>query len=155
MIRDFEKKILQKIDFANVYLKEEQKFIKDGSDTPTFKKADILRVFRELGYSSEYIPGGMYKIRRKSGMMVFELLFDIKKNIPLIYLNIYNDNDLLDTGLGHFSYMLNFLPFDKTLINESFGLNSLIHLKDYIQRMISIFDDFVNAYLEEMGTSSI
>jgi hypothetical protein len=36
MIRDFEKKILNKIDFANVYLKEKQKFIKDGGDTPTF-----------------------------------------------------------------------------------------------------------------------
>jgi hypothetical protein len=150
MIRNFEKEILTKINFVKLYLDAEKKYIKNGLSELTFKKQEILSVFKEIGEPCEYRIGGGYVINRKQDTYLFNLLFDIKYNVPLMYFEILKNGQFINTGLTQYGSVLREIPYDKSDINEKFGLNSLTDLKDYIVDMIIIFKVFVNEYMLEI-----
>ena len=60
------------------------------------------------------------------------------------------DNNLLDRGIKNFLYTLNFLEFDRNLLNNNFGLNSLNDLKGYIMCMVDIFNDYVDEFVAQI-----
>jgi hypothetical protein len=151
MIREFEKKILLKIDLANKFLEISNKFINDGLETRTFNKNEIAKLFKELNYPCKYLGQGSYDIRKNYKDFSFQFFVRITQNIPLFYIYIYK-NEVLDreANLGHFSYMLNFLPYDESLIKNNFGLNSLEDMKEYLKAMLELFEEFVNEYILEI-----
>jgi hypothetical protein len=150
MIRDFEKNILKKIDFANRLLKEERGFIANGLDNPIFRKEEILNIFKDLSLPCKYETGGWYETEIKYKDYTFAMAIQLRKNTPLIYLNVFKSDRKIENGLTHFSHMLNYLSFDEKLINNKFGLNSLLDLKSYINKMITLFVEFINVYIEEI-----
>lgn len=154
MIREFEKNILNKIDFANRYLKAVSVFVSNGLDNPVFRKEEILNIFQDLGWSCKYETGGWYEIAKKYEDHAFTLDFQIRKNTPLVYVNVFKSGQRIENGLTHFSHMLNFLPYDEKLITNSYGLNSLHDLKSYTGKMIQLFEEFVNTYVEEIKNGS-
>jgi hypothetical protein len=152
MIREFEKKILLKINLANRYLTIKNKFIKDGQETRTFNKSEITKVIKELGYPCEYKTGGWYYVLTNTYKHYkFVLAIQIRSNILLFYINVYKDDKFLEeANLSHISYMLNFLPYDESLIKNNFGLNPLEDMKEYLKAMLELFEEFVNEYILEI-----
>lgn len=123
-------------------------------DVPTFKKAAILKIFKELEYKVNYIKGGAYVIDTKYGNYKFQLSFVIRYNSPIEYVYIYKDEELIGPKVTNLSFLLNYYDYDESLINPNFGLNSLKDLKKYITDMIDLFHEFVKAYIEEVNIQS-
>lgn len=147
MINELDKQILQKINFAEKYLKIGIKYIKQPEDVDLFKKKDISLIFNDLEYDFKYIKGGAYVISKELENYRFELSFNISYNIPNIYLYVYKDGELLDRGISNFSYTLNFIEFENELLNNNFGLNSLEDLKNYIMDITDIFNDYIKEFI--------
>ena len=120
------------------------------NEVSTFKKNEIIKIFHELGYTCKFEKGGWYEIEKKFEEYLFSLSFQIKYNAPLIYPYVYKKGNLIDSGLGHFSYMLNFLNYDKDLIDSNFRINTLSDLKRFICEIVSLFDEFCNIYIQEI-----
>lgn len=152
MIRDFEKSILLKIDLGNRYLQLKEKFSKSGSEINTIKKSEYLRIFNELGYKAEYGNGGYYFLYREYDNYNFKCQFHIMRNSVFTYIYIFKGEILQrETGLSHYSYMLNFLPYDKELaqkVSKNFGINSLYEMKEYLSGLIGLFNEFVDEYIK-------
>ena len=47
------------------------------------------------------------------------------------------------------------MPYDKTLLDHNYGLNSLADLKNYIKDMIELFDEFVDEYCKEIDAGNV
>jgi hypothetical protein len=155
MMREFEKKIFKQIGFADKFLKIKANYINDGLLTPTFKKEEILKTFKELGYTIKYLGDGGYEYLKVVDIYKFRLLFDIKKNSPLEYLDIFVNNKFIeDTGITQLGGVLWYLPYDEELANsineKGFGLNSLVDLRDYLKEMLQLFEEFANEYILEI-----
>ena len=142
--------ILIKIDFANRFLIAEGGFISNGLVNPAFRKEEILNIFKDLYWPCQYETGGWYEIAKKYEDYNFVLAFQIRYNAPLVYVNVLKSGQRIENGFTHFAHMLNFLPYDEKLINHKFGLNSLHDLKSYTGKMIPLFEEFVNAYIDEI-----
>lgn len=155
MTPKIEKNILQKIDFSNRFLKIRKKFTDDGLDTPIFKKQDILEIFNQMGYNCKYVTGGAYVIEKTYKNYNFKYSFIISKNSINIYIYIYMDDNLIKDRENHTGFLLNEIPYDKSLLDHNYGLNSLNDLKNYIKEMIELFDDFVNEYCKEIDAGNI
>lgn len=152
MIRHFEKDILLKIDLGHRYLQLKEKFSKSSGEIKTIKKSEYLRIFKELGYKVEYGNGGYYDLYREYKNYNFNCQFHIIRNSVFIYIYILKDGILQrETGLSHYSYMLNFLPYDKELaqkVSKNFGINSLDEMKEYLRGLIGLFNEFVDKYIK-------
>ncbi|GHT19121.1 hypothetical protein FACS189429_6450 [Bacteroidia bacterium] len=149
-VSDKEKHILEAMDYANKYLCIKNKYIGDGKIFWLYKKKDVLQVFKELGYNVKYITGGAYFIEKYYNNYRFDYSFVISQNNFSIYLYIYIDNVLIENRVSNMGYILKFLPYDVKLankLNESgFVLESLDDMKNYIQDIINLFDEFINKY---------
>lgn len=150
MIREFEKNILLKINFCDELLKIRGKFIK-VRELQIIPKNVYLTVFKELGYKFTYEVGGYYYNEYVVyNNYRFSLYFQIKHNSPLAYLVIYLDEKILDTGFNSFGWVLHYLPYNKELINNNFGINSLEEMKEYLNDLIKLFYKFVAQYEKEL-----
>lgn len=159
MIRDFEKDILLKIDLGHRYLQLKEKFSKSGSEIKTIKKSEYLRIFKELDHKVEYGNGGYYGLYREYKNYKFNCQFHIIRNSVFTYIYIYKEGILQrETGLSHYSYMLNFLPYDKELaqkVSKNFGINSIEEMKEYLTGLIGLFDEFVDTYIKEIEAGNV
>lgn len=150
MIRKFEMNILKEINFCNNYLKIRQKFNKNGLENPTINKTLILKSFKELGYNFIYKTGGYYYYEKNQDRYKFLLYFDIKHNIPLTYMIIYENGIIQETGITQFGSILRYLPYEENLINNNFGLNSIKEMKEYLKENIDLFNEFVDEYIKKI-----
>ena len=150
MIREFENNIFAKMNFCNRYLKSRLNFNKNGIENPTINKNEILKSLKELGYHFVYKNGGYYFYDKVYDKYKFQLYFNIKYNIPLIYMVIYENGIIQDTGITQFGSILRYLPYDESLININFGLNSIQEMKEYLKKNIDLFNEFVDEYIKEI-----
>jgi len=150
MINELDKTILERINFSNSYLKILSKYVKNRDNIPQFKKKEVMQVFKETNYDCKYVTGGAYVISKERDNYKFDLSFVISHNSPHIYIYVYKDNNLLDRGIKNFSFTLNFLEFDRNLLNNNFGLNSLNDLKSYIMRMVDLFNEYVDEFVSQI-----
>ena len=155
MIPEVEKRIFQKIDFSNTFLKIRKKYKDDGFDTPIFKKPDIINLFNQIGLPCKYIVGGAYVIEKKYNNYLFAYSFIISKNSINIFIHIYKNGVFIKGREDHTGFVLNEIPYDKELLSHNFGLNSLADLKGYILDMIKLFDEFVDEYCKEIDAGNI
>jgi len=152
--REFERKILINLDFGNKYLDFKFKF-KKQIDFPTIPKSELMKIFKELKINIRGGTGGHYSFFREYSNHAFECHFHITKNIVFTYINLYN-NGVLDreANLGHYSYMLNFIPYNEELAKEvsnTYGINSHEEMKEYLNGLIDLFNLFVDEYIKEIG----
>ncbi|HOY40602.1 MAG TPA: hypothetical protein PLX60_01995 [Chitinophagales bacterium] len=155
MIPEIEKRIFQKIDFCNRFLKIRKKFTDDGLDTPIFKKQDIIIIFNQIGRPCKYVIGGSYSVERVHQNYLFKYNFIISKNTINIFMYIYIDGKFLEERENHTGFLLYEIPYDKNLLEHNYGLNSLNDLKNYIKDMIELCDEFVNEYCKEIDAGNV
>ncbi|TGN26076.1 hypothetical protein [Empedobacter tilapiae] len=150
MIPEKEINILGRIDYANKFLHIREKYIGEGKSFWLFKKSDILKAFKTLGYDIQYVADGTYVIDRNKRNHRFEYRFVISKNNFNVYMYIYVNDILLEeriSNTGSFLRYLNFNPDIAEKINENgFVLDSLDRLTNYIQDVIGLLDEFINEY---------
>ena len=63
---------------------------------------------------------------------------------------VYENGIIQETGITQFGSILRFLPYDETLINKNFGLNSTKEMKEYLNENIDLFNEFVDEYIKEI-----
>ena len=84
-------KSLNEISFARRYKDISTKFNiseYDKLDKKTDKKK-ILSIFKEMGYTFKYYPGGDFDFREIRNLFSFQILFIIKHGMITNYLNVY------------------------------------------------------------------
>lgn len=150
MIPEIEKKIFEKIDFANKQLRIRKKYIDDGLETPIFKKNEILLIFKELNQSCKYTSGGSYLIEKKNDSYLFKCNYIITRNSVNIYYEIYSNNKFIENRVSNIGSVLRYIPYDNSLITDNYSLNSLTDLKNFIQDHILLFEEFINEYIKEI-----
>lgn len=150
MLTDNEKKIFDRINFVERYLNLRSKFINNGSIVPTFNKKEILKTLEDLGYKSQYLSQGYYEYKKSYNEYTFQFLPKITRNIPLIYLNIFKDDEILDNRVTNLGSVLKYISYDPNMINPRFRINSLDELKEYLKRMLEIYEDFVAEYIKDI-----
>lgn len=155
MIRSFEKNLLLKINFSNKFLTIKQKYTNNNCENQVFKKDEILNVFKQINIYCQYRVGGGYVIKKSYSEYDFQLMFDIKYNVPLMYFEIIKNGKFVESGLTQFASTLRELPYDETLLNSNFRLNTLSDLKNYIKDMIALFDEFVCEYCKEIDAGNV
>src|SRR5690554_5249745 len=88
MIRELERNILLKMNYANRILAISNKYVDDGTDTPLFKKEEVKNMFHqlELKFKSK---GNRYIVTKVHKNYKFEFHYLIRRNIIYIYIYIY------------------------------------------------------------------
>lgn len=156
MIPEKEIKILKQINFSDKILKIRLEFSREKGDTFwIFKKEDIFQAFRELGYFPKYLKGGGYLLSKNFNQYLFEYNFVVNKNNFEIYLFIYINNTLIENRIENIFYLLQYIPYDASLAerlnSQSFILETKTDFKTYIQKIISLLDEFVKEYICNLG----
>ena len=153
-IREFEKNILTEMDFIDRYLNIELKFIKNNSDK--ILKCD-KKTFMEMvdsQYQLKHEGGAYYTITKKYNK--YEFVLEIHKTTSaflLFYIYIYMDQILQNVDLSPVAAALYYLPYDKAKaekVSNTFGYNSLSEMKDYLTQMITLWEEFVEKYIEKL-----
>ena len=148
MIRKFEYKILKKTDFADRLLLSEKKYTEiDGFSCD--KKTFISAV--DTKYSLNSIGGNYFKITKIYKEYKFKLLIHKTSGIVLLfYLDVYKNDEYQEIGFRQYGGVFNEFPIKKKLYNENFGFNNFEEMKEYLQDMITLFDDFVDEYVKRL-----
>ena len=131
-----------------------KKYTFDGRRIPTFKKAEILNVFKILGYPARYKGEGYYEITKQYKNYRFLFQPKITQNVPIFYFYIYKDEKLLDWSPSQIGFALYHVPYDPGLINNNFQLNSLEEMKELLQSILEIFEDFVSEHISEIESGN-
>lgn len=155
MIPEIEKKVLEKINFADKYLSIRKKYSENEKSDWLYSKNDIVHAFKGLEYNIIYLSGGVYLIKKKYRNYLFEYRFIISKNNFSTYLYIYIDGELIQERVSNIGSILRYIPYNmqqaEELNLEGFVLNTKIRLKNYLKDIIELLDEFVNEYLLEIG----
>ena len=146
MLREFEKGVLGRINFVDRYINATNEFTRNGLTNYELTSKDII----------DSLARGTLNFKHKSGSYFadvdrneykFRLLFDIKGGSILTYIWVLQADKFIDNGLSHFAYLLNHFDIDGKVINQNFGLNSKEEFLSYVTKMISIFNDFINEFM--------
>jgi len=146
MIRLFERKILDEIHFVERFIEATNSCIKNNDSNYKLVKKDIMNVLSTTKYEFENTQNH-YLCDVNKGDYVFRLMFDIKNDSILTYIYVLKDGAFLENGLSHFGFMLNSFDLTGHIINQKFGFNSRNDFAAYIQKMISIFEDFKERFV--------
>lgn len=159
MIRAFERTVFTEINIADRYLETTAKYTGNKIQMPAFSKKEILQMLKESGYPSEYAGQGGYVYVREADRYTFRLMFDVKNNLPLLYLTIYKDNEPEQTGITQLGSVLRYIPYNEALANEinekGYNISSHGDFKNYVTEMALIFEDFVKLYIKKIEAGEI
>lgn len=155
-IPELEKSIYQQLDFPNEYLRIRLKYKKEQNVNSYIKLGDVKRILKELGLEYKYIGENCHQIvLMKYHSYTFKLNFIVKGDwVDSRYYILKNDIYIAPKEAS-LSYLLNFIPFDKHLLNPSFGFNSESELKDYVFDIINLCNKFTNRYIEEIEAGNL
>lgn len=152
MIPEIERKILEKINYANKYLQIREKYTEERTSVWLFKKSDIIKIFDNLKIKVECITGGSYVIERAFKDYLFKYYFVISKNNFNIYLYVYVDNILLEERISNIGALLRYLPYNLELAEKlncgGLILDSIDKFGNYIKDNIALMDEFVDEYMK-------
>jgi hypothetical protein len=150
MIHSFSIEILKKINYIDNYFKLKNNSNKNYTISKTVRREEINKIFKELGYSHKHFSGGYYEIQKTYENHTFICQFHITKNIPLQYIYIEKDGVLLKSSPSLVSWCLHQIPYDASMINKQFGINNYEEMKQYLKGLMDIFEEYVQAYIEEI-----
>lgn len=153
MIPSIEKEIFIKINYTDKYLNIVNKYLNKGVEVPLFRKEEVKKQFDELGlkYSNK---NSSYSISRIHNNFKFVFRFMIRRNITEIYMNIYENNEILDNRVSNMGSILRYIPYDAEKANVinaiGFNINDENELKAYIKDMYELFSEFVDEYINKL-----
>jgi hypothetical protein len=146
MLREFEKGVLGRINFVDRYINATNEFTRNSPTNYKLKSKDIIDSLR-IGTLNFKHKSGSYFADVDRNKYKFRLLFDIKGGSILTYIWVLQEDKFVDNGLSHFAYLLNYFDIDGKMISQHFGLNSKEEFSTYVTKMISIFNDFINEFM--------
>ena len=146
MLREFEKGVLERINFVDRYINATNEFTRNDLTNYNPKSKDIIDSLARGTLHFKHKSGSYFADVDTNGHK-FRLLFDIKGGSILTYIWVLQEDKFVDNGLSHFAYLLNYFDIDGKVINQHFGLNSKEEFLSYITKMISIFNDFINEFM--------
>ena len=145
MLEEFEKGLLERINFADRYINAINEFTRNGLTNYKLDSRDIVDSLKGGTLSFRH-KGGQYFADANRTKYIFRLLFDIKGDSILTYIYVLQGDRFINNGLSHFGYLLRYFDTDGKVINQNFGINSKEEFLSYVTRMVSIFNDFVDEF---------
>ena len=155
-IPNFEKKIYEKLDFTNEICRILLKYNNDGLEHPYFKLNEVKSLLKTIEYPYNY--GGENShgfLLRKYNEFEFRLSFIIKHNNALPYFNIFKNNEFFGPKVTNLYWLLNELPYDESLLNQNFNINTLEDLKNYILDLVALCHKFIDEYIKEIDARNV
>ena len=146
MLGEFEKGVLGRINFVDRYINATNEFTRNGLTNYKPKSKDIIGSLARGTLNFRHKSGSYFADVDRNGYK-FRLLFDIKGGSILTYIWVLQDYKFVNNGLSHLGYLLNYFDIDGKVINQNFGINSKEELLIYVTKMISIFNDFINEFM--------
>lgn len=150
MIPKIEIKVLEKINYADKYLKIRERYSESEKSNWLFAKKDIIDVLGQLEIDVSYTSGDGYLMKKVYENYLFEYRFVISKNNFSTYLYIYKDGDLIQERVSNIGSFLRYIPYNKKLAEalnmKGFVLDTNDKLKNYIEDIIELLDEFVYEY---------
>ena len=153
-MREFEKSILTEMNFVDTYLNIELKFIKNNIDKILKCDKKTFMAMVDSQYQLKHEGGAYYTITKNYDK--YEFVLEIHKTSGaglLFYIYIYINQILQNVDLSPVAAALDYLPYDKAKaekVSNTFGYNSLGEMKDYLNQMIALWDEFVEKYIEKL-----
>ena len=153
-LRDFEKNILIEIDFIEKITKIREQFLRNNSDEILKCDKKTFMAMVDPQYQLKHEGGAYYTITKTYDK--YEFILEIHKTSGaglLFYIYIYRDGVLQNVDLSPVGSVLYYLPYDKSRIektNRTFGYNTLSEMKDYLTQMITLWEEFVEKYIEKL-----
>ena len=146
MLREFERGILTKIKFVDRFIDATNEFTRDGQTNYKLNSKDIVDSLKATTFNFKH-KGRQHFTDVDKRKYVFRLLFDIKDDSILTYIFVLQGDKFIDNGLSNFGYLLNYFDIEGKVINQNFGINNREDFRKYVDKMTSIFDDFVNEFM--------
>lgn len=153
-IRDFEKNILTEINFVDRYLDIELQFVRNNSDTILKCDNKTFLTLVDSKYNMKHQGGGYYRLSKVYEN--YELVLQIHKTSTcflLFYIYIYIDDKLQNVDLSPVGSAMYYLPYDAVKaekVSRTFGINNLNEMKDYLNQMIGLWEEFTDLYIEKL-----
>ena len=153
-IREFEKSILTEMDFVEKVTSIREKFIKRESDEIIKCDNKTYMGLVDAKYNMKHRGGGVYEITKKYEDYTFMLEPNKYSGAGLLfYIIIIKGGVNQNTGFSQYGDVLKDLPYDTARIektNRTFGYNNLNEMKDYLNQMIGLWDEFTDLYIEKL-----
>ncbi|SHJ22063.1 hypothetical protein SAMN04488096_1126 [Mesonia phycicola] len=153
-IREFEKNILIEVGFVEKVTKIREQFLKNNSDEILKCDKKTFMAMVDPKYNLEHKGGGVFTLTKTFKNFTFILEPNKYSGAGLLfYIIILKDGIDQDIGFSQYGSVLRYLPYDKSRIektNRTFGYNALSEMKDYLNQMITLWEEFVEKYIEKL-----
>jgi len=146
MLREFERGVLAKIKFVDRFINATNEFTREELTKYKLNSKDIADSLKTTTFNFKH-KGRQHFTDVDKPKYVFRLLFEIKDSSILTYIFVLQGDKFIDNGLSNFGYLLNYFDIEGKVINQNFGINNRKDFRKYVDKMTSIFDDFVNEFM--------
>jgi hypothetical protein len=153
---NFEEQIYSKLNFTNELLKIDNKYNNDGLEYPYFKLNEVKAMMKTINFPYHYSGENSHRLLlRKYNDFEFRLSFTIKNNFASPHLTILKKNEFFGPKSPNLYWLLNELPYDESLLNQNFNINTLFDLKNYILDLIVLSNKFIDEYIKEIEVGNV
>ncbi|RYM32156.1 hypothetical protein ERX46_15860 [Brumimicrobium glaciale] len=158
MIKEFEKNIYLKINFADRYLKIKDKYVRTAPERKVHKVPEMKSIMKKIeGHSYKYRGEGSHLISKE--IDGFKVTYNIimSHGILHFFIYVYEDDKIIGPSESLLGGVLHHIPYDKEFnqrIHEKFGYDRLEDVENYIHDIIDLLDSFTTEYcaaLKEQG----
>lgn len=146
MIRTFEREILNDIHFVKRFISARNSCARDSNASYKLLKKDIKDVLLKSEYQFENIKN-QYISDVTDGGFTFRLMFDIIDGSVSTYIFVLKEGAFLNNGFSNLAFALNSFDLTGYEISQNFGFNSIMDFSEYVEGMISIFEDFKKEFV--------
>lgn len=149
MIRQYEHRILEGINFAERYSSVYSKYILENNSELEITKAEIRTMLRRFENYKFKNSGSDYYADKHVNGWTFRLIMNIKYNRILPYIFVLYDNKFVLNGLTNLGKLLIEFDFPRDQQKHKFGFNNTDEMYEFIFTIFELFEDFIEKYIEE------
>lgn len=155
-ITKVEKEIYEKLNFTNEICKIRLKYNNDGLKHSYFKLNDVKSLLKTIEYSYNYNGENSHSFLLKTyNELSFKISFFIKNNGALPYFIVLKNDVFFGPTVTNLYWLLNELPYNESLLNPNFNINTLDDLKKYVLDIIELCNKFIDEYIKAIESSKI
>ena len=153
---NYEEQIYKKLDFTNEICRIRLKYNDDGLEHPYFKLKYVKLLMKAIDYPYEYSGENSHGLTlKKYKDLDFIFGATVKQNIVLPVLVILKNGKYFGPKFTNLYWLLNVLPYDESLLNPNFKINTLDDLKNYILDLIELCNKFSDEYIKEIEAGNV
>lgn len=152
----FEKEIYEKLDFPNEICRIRLNYNNDGLDHSYFKLNEVKSLLKTIECPYKYDGENSHTfLLKKYDQLSFKISFFIKNNGVLPYFIILKNDTFFGPTVTNLYWLLNELPYDESLLNPNFNINTLDDLKKYVLNIIELCNKFIDEYIKAIESGKI